>query len=137
MIKDRIEFEKLYPTGAYANERYIIGGRLEDGDDIQECYRQLRDEVEKSFVAMNPQITWYEEKIKSDPVNINPDGAMWPQPISIEELKEERIKALIATINMCDKRKFLDNFKRRVDEENNKELTEAYIKKLNELTTDY
>lgn len=49
------------------------------------------------------------------------------------EKPTDKIESFIATINYCSSLKFLENFKKRVDEENDDRLTVAYNKKHSEL----
>lgn len=104
---DRIAYEQLFPTGVYQNQRYYAEATVDwEKDDIIECYKTLKSCVEKTFIELNPPTQ--------------------------EEQPTDKIDSFISTINYCTTKKFLENFKKRVDEENNTRLTEAYNKKLNE-----
>ena len=115
---DRIAYEQLYPTGVYANQRYRAEATLEDGDDEIACYKRLQDIVEKTFIALNPQIQW------SNPMFHSPTQ---------EEPTPDRIQAFIDTINYCTNKTMVERFRKQVERENNERLTEAFNLKLKSL----
>lgn len=82
---DKIAYEQLYPTGVYANQRYLAEATLEVGDNITECYLKLAEECEKAFVAKNPQINWNETAL--------------PQPTFTINLDDERRQIVLDNIN--------------------------------------
>jgi hypothetical protein len=123
MKLDRITFMQTFPTGVYQNQKLSIEATLGDGENPIEAFREARKIVENAFVAMNPQIVFDE----------NTQHNETEAPAMVEKSnKDERVQSFIATINMCTSKKFLENFKTRVDEEKNQELTEAYSRKLKE-----
>jgi hypothetical protein len=105
---EKIAYEQLFPTGVYQNQRYYAEATVDwEKDDIVECYKTLKSCVKNTFIELNPEIP----------------------PIQ-EEQPTDKIDSFIATINYCTNKKFLENFKKRVDEENDPRLTEAYDNKL-------
>jgi hypothetical protein len=135
---DKIAYEQLFPTGVYANQRYRAEATIEKGDDIQKCYVELQQCVNKVFNEMNPQINWSDRL--SDSAGLNNQFPMFhpstgitsglngSQPTALSP--PDKIDSFIATINYCTNKKFLENFKKRVDEEKSERLTEAYNNKL-------
>ena len=109
---DRIAFEQLYPTGAFSNQRYRAEATVDwEKDDIGECYKTLQSCVEKTFIALNPQIKW-EERV----VEVQKDS------------KESATERMLTAINTCTEMKVLETFKLLV--KNNQVFQEAYDNKL-------
>lgn len=117
---DRIAVEKLYPTGLYANVRLRAEASLDDGDDIEWCYKSLQDEVEKVFAAMNPQINWNESIPPNQP----------PEPTPTITQIDKSLGVTIEDIQSCKEKVVLESYKFLV--KGKPELESAYLEKMKE-----
>lgn len=130
----KVILHKLFPYAPYLNE--YIGFEMEvaekvDGSDMEEvgleATKRLRKLAEQSHRDRYPNL--YEKGNESLIQSFAP-------PIQQQEktpTKDERIQSFIATINMCTTLRFLNNFKKRVEEENNDKLSEAWAIKYDQL----
>lgn len=140
----KVKYERLFPCGAYLNEKIGFeaemtepyfdhsengGGKLiiETPQEAIEKLRQLAEDIHKEKYPhfYNGAAMEYMKPNGENPEYIN-------QLVKerMKDPKDERIQSFIATINMCGNKKFLENFRTRVAEENNPELTEAFNNKL-------
>jgi hypothetical protein len=53
---DRISYQKLFPLGAYVNERIGAEGQLDDGEDAIRATKELSDMVHKIHMQLNPHL---------------------------------------------------------------------------------
>lgn len=130
-----IEYEQLFPTGVYANQRYRVIGTIEEGDEITDCFKYLKEKVEKTFVELNPQIQWSEHDEKDKFIK------EWNQPIEKSSQKENLlppkesvIQSHIKTINECKTLNNLKIFEKLVHNSKDEDLSQAYMKKYQELS---
>ena len=54
MIVDRISYKKIFPIGSYANETIGLEAEVDVGDDIIDCYKQLKIMAEKLHNCNKP-----------------------------------------------------------------------------------
>jgi hypothetical protein len=114
MKLDRIAFEQVFPIGVYSTRRFRAEAVVTEGEDIISCYNELHRiimEAQESIGIGIPSDTHHA------------DTAI-----------DSKIKAFIDTINMCNDVAFLENFRKRVEEENNDALTNAFNRRLHELS---
>ena len=125
MKVDRISYSKLLPTGVYANERIGLEAELNSGDDAEISMDILRNMVEQFHKKYNPQYYQPNTHILG--------GAVEPQSVAIENI--DKIDAFIEVINSKYMTKnALEKMKPQVEKENDERLTEAFQKRLNELS---
>ena len=113
---ERIAYEQLYPTGVYANIRLRAEATILAHEDATECYKMLRDEVEKAFTAMNPQIDWLSDSATTES----------SQKENLLPPKESIIQSHIKTINECNTLNNLKIFEKLVAKTADPQLTNAY-----------
>lgn len=124
MIVERICFEKLYPTGVYANVRLRAEAIVGEEDSLVECYKQLGKMVDDAFEAMNPQINWNESSQKENHiVNVND---MVSEPIS----KDEKLEGMKQLLSLCNTKQLLERQRGQVERLANKEVSELFESKL-------
>lgn len=123
---DRICFEQLFPTGLYANQRFRAEASVEEGEDLTGCYKKLQQEVEKAFIAINPQISWS----AGAQVYVNPEYSHLLNGNSETKTdpKEQQIEGFIQAIQMANGVKALKYFEKI--SETDPRIKEAYNNKL-------
>ena len=114
MKVDRISYQKLFPLGVYTNERIGMEAQLQDGDVYEDCFAELKKEVEAFHKSTNQQL--YQDS--DSPV------ASFQKPDS----KESATERMLTAINTCTEMKVLETFKLLV--KNNQVFQEAYDNKL-------
>lgn len=144
----KVKYERLFPVGAYLNEKIgfeaeigsipvvdkqlndigVYPVKMESPQEVINNLRQLAEDIHK---------TKYPHFYTEGEIDYPYSGLPMPSEQSSQKVnseitpsKDERISSFIATINMCSSKKFLENFSKRVSEENNPELTEAFNNKL-------
>lgn len=139
----KVKYEKLFPTGAYANEK--IGFEAEigttvvlQGEDADKLFqetgmRPVRIESALDVIEQLRQLAEFSHKEKY-PHLYTENG----KPITIEQVPQEEIipdknKALIDTINYCTTEKFLQNLRPQVERANDETVIAAFENKLNQL----
>ena len=123
-----VSYQKIFPTGmAYLNHKIGIEIELDKDDCEESAFKVAKEKVEQWNLESNPSYSLTMEYMKPSEIS-----SVVTQ--SEKENKDERISSFIATINMCTSLKFLRNFAARVTEENNSELSQAYLAKEIELS---
>lgn len=121
-----ISFEKLFPTGAYMNEKIRVDVSLNLGDNAMEAIDEARKLVNENFEKNNPHL-------------VTPDIPIIPKSIlevaSIKEYHNHNQQAaqqpLTEQIKSCTDLKVLESYKFIV--KGKPELELAYQNKLKEL----
>jgi hypothetical protein len=115
----KIAYEQLFPTGAYANQRYYAEMSVDDSESITEAFRVAKQRVEETFTALNPQITWQEPKPEVVP------------EVQVEKQISNTEDAFIADIKSCKELKVLETYKLLAKKY--QRVQEAYDEKFKEL----
>jgi len=142
MRVDKICYEQLYPTGVYANQRYRVEIILEpmdlanpdlpQSDVAKRAFQKAKEIVEKTFIALNPQINWNEENIGMGlPLTSGQNGSQ-PTITQVEKPIRDTIDNIIEDINSCKELKVLESYK--LIAKTNSRIQEAYTNKLNSFT---
>lgn len=134
MTITKVKYEKLFPTGAYANEKIGFEAELESSPKdedvrnlmIMKSVEFLRNLAEQSHKEKYPHL--YTESGK--PITYSePEYNVFPE----KRTREEEIKAHIQTITECKTLRNLEMFANMVQRENESVLFEAYNNKKKQL----
>ena len=137
MKVEKISYEQLFPTGVYANQRYRMEILIEESDydcvvgekvvyideAVQMAFKYAKEQVEKNFIALNPQIQFEQPSTIQASLSNEPTVTYPPnvEPRSTEE-------KIIEDINSCKDFKTLETYK--FIQKQSPALTEAYNNKL-------
>ena len=120
-----ISFEKLFPTGAYMNEKIRVDISLNLGENPMDAIDEARKLVNENFEKNNPHL-------------VNPDIPIiskHPEEKKVQfqwtEMKEQPID-FVKEINSCETLKVLESYKFIV--KGKPELEKIYSEKLKELS---
>lgn len=137
----RVKFEKMFPAGAYLNER--IGFEIdldkyetqkEQEDMTMYAIDYLRNLAEQNHKEKYPQF-YQEETVKTfGSGDVVMSGDFNISDALIEQ--SDKDKALIATIKMCTSIKFLENFGKRANESLNVEVRKAWDEQYEKLKSE-
>jgi len=135
----QIEFEELFPTGVYANQRYRAIATIDERENITECYKALKDKIEDVFVQLNPQIQFsnpmfHHPTISDIEVTDHPTNGNLLVIREKTNPKEEAEQRMLEAINTCTELKVLETFKLLV--KNNPVFQNAYNEKLKQFIPD-
>lgn len=125
MITDRIKYGRSFQVGLSIWERIDMEATIEQGDDLEKCFSELKNQVETTHKKLNPHLY-----PKGNEAIIESFGDVPQVQVSP---KENAINSQIEAISGCSSLKSLEIFKKLVDRTNDERLTSAYNKKLNEL----
>jgi hypothetical protein len=88
----RIYFQKNFPTAQFQNEHYGVEIELEQGDSVEQAFKEARNICFNQFSNDNPQIQWHEDmkgvfnSNANDKPILTPSYLKYdPQHITIEE----------------------------------------------------
>jgi len=138
MTITKVKYEKLFPTGAYLNEKIGFEADLESNPKdesvrnlmIMKSVEFLRQLAEQSHKEKYPHL--YTES--GSPVTVVPvPEYMGEGSFQIKRTREDEIKAHLQTINECRTLRNLEMFANMVQRENESVLFEAYNNKKKEL----
>lgn len=121
----KVILHKIFPYAPYLNEYIGFEDEQRDGETNLEAVARLRKDAEQAHRERYPNL--YENGNEAPVLSFTPPIQQTTAP------KDERIQSLIATINMCTSLKFLKNFAQRVADEDNTQLSQAYLNKEIEL----
>jgi hypothetical protein len=98
---EKISYQKLFPLGMYINERVGMEATLQDGDIYEDCFAELKKEVENFHRKSNPQLYNGNEAIVSsfDGVGV------------IQKEKPGTLSAIIEQVKQCSEKPVLESFK--------------------------
>lgn len=152
MTITKVKYERLFPCGAYTNEKIgfeaeigfvsiideelnglgIHPQRSETPEDVIEQLRQLAENIHKEkYPQYYQHERQFEEKYTNLGVTIPSQYDAVDKPLSVPMENMDKIQAFIEVINSkYQTKKTLENLKSQIDKENNEKLTEAYNNKL-------
>jgi hypothetical protein len=122
-VDDRFTYKRNFQIGDHLHEHLCYETDARDGESPEESFDRAKSVVINFHKKSNPGLY-----VEYHPPT--PEMMGYAPPTPKEEQPTDKIDSFIATINYCTNIKFLENFKKRVDEENVPKLTEAYYKKL-------
>ena len=131
---EKIAYEQLYPTGTFANQRYRVEILIEEddcklvgqGEAIKNAFVLAKEQVEKTFIALNPQINWSEKDTWLAPRQ--EAHIITSQPT---DKPRDTVDNIIEDINSCKDLKTVDSY--RLIAKTNERILEAYENKLGKL----
>jgi hypothetical protein len=138
MKPTRIYFQKNFPTAQFQHENYGVEIELEQGDSVEQAFKEARNICFNQFQKDNPQITWNEQE-RDIPIietirhlnNINPPAQSY-NPIEIPEtLVNKTIEEQIQSCTSIEGENQLKSFE--IFASMNKKYKPFYDKKLKEL----
>lgn len=116
---EKISYQKLFPLGAFINEKIGVEMQLDEGDNPLQVLNEAKKLVEKYHIDTNPQM--YID-----------DAPQISTSLPIEEVQPlTKVASLIQQINSCEEMKVLESYKFIV--KNDTALQKAYDKKLKQL----
>jgi hypothetical protein len=127
MITDRIKYGRSFQVGLSIWERIDMEATIEQGDDLEKCFSELKNQVETTHKKLNPHLYPKGNEAIIESFGEIPERQ---QVIQIES-KETAAQKVIAQINECSELKVLESFSLIVKK--NPELKPAYDKKLKQL----
>ncbi len=116
---EKISYQKLFPLGAFINEKIGVEMQLDEGDNPVQVLNEAKKLVEKYHIDTNPQM--YIDDVPQISTTTTIDQV---QPLT-------KVASLIQQINSCEEIKVLESYKLIV--KTDPDLQRAYDKKLKQL----
>lgn len=118
---EKIFYQKLFPTGAYSNEKIGIEAIVEPGETAEQCLSAAKAKIDEWHKRNNPQ-DYMADATVAPTIEVEKDAS----PV------ETRVAALIRDINSCKEVKVLETYRFMVKQD--PRLQEAYDKKHKDLS---
>ena len=142
----KVKFEKLFPVGAYLNEKIGFEAEIDFGynmdkqmtepmESAESVLSQLRQLAEDCHKEKYPHLYNGNEQQEVQGTTITNIPTEAPNHNDKERSREEVIAAHLITIGECKTLRNLEMFANMVQRENDDRLYEAYNNKKKELTT--
>lgn len=122
-----INYQKVFPLGAYVNEKIGLEMSVDDGDNIDEAFKTAKKVVEIWHRNSNPGL---EVQVNYAAVPGHPEYVE-PSPQEKKDSKQSAEEKMIQAISTCTSIETLSTFKLLV--KNNEVFQKAYNERLKQL----
>lgn len=131
---DKITFQQTFPTGPYQNQKLGVEISFDDEKEFaDDVFRYAKELCEGTFKKLNPNVG----EVHTFGTYGTISGEITPmlydtESKEIKDPKEQRIDAIITTINEAKEKKFVEFWRKEVERQKNDRLTVAFNKKISE-----